>query len=553
MSTFNELIDFTRSTTGTYLDSVVYGPELVTNGDFSAGTTGWEAIDGNPNVSIDSNGRLKMVTNATDGWQAVYNYFGTEVGKTYAVTATVESASGNNGEAHFRGSAGNTVSIHNTNIFHRAIPSGTSQTFTLYFTATNVRTNVHLMTQINNTVYLDNVSVKEVIGGQVSGTPLLRTAAINEPRLEYDASGNPLGLLIEEARTNVLAYSEEFGNWTGQNVSISSNQTAAPDGTNTADKVEEQNTNNTFHFVTRSLSGSSAGVKTFSAYVKADERSFAGLTLRVNGGSDRLAVLFNLTSGTVSDTLTAGSPTQTSSSIQDVGNGWYRCSISAYHSAGNVIALLSPHDDGTSSTINLDYAGIVGHGIYIWGAQAEAGAFPTSYIPTSGSAVTRTVDSAVATLSDFYYRQKHGSMVVEFTSKYDESAALFNRVYEIGNTGTNVNRIMTYVKTDETRLSSSVWDNNVFQSGTTLTTSLPNGTGVYSKAAYAWETNNAHAALDGDLVGSVDTSVSLTQTRDTLGIMRGANSTNDTLTGHIKSIQYYPLRVADAKLETLTS
>ena len=41
MSTFNELIDFTRSTTGTYLDSVVYGEELVTNGDFSNGTTGW--------------------------------------------------------------------------------------------------------------------------------------------------------------------------------------------------------------------------------------------------------------------------------------------------------------------------------------------------------------------------------------------------------------------------------------------------------------------------------------------------------------------------------
>ena len=189
----------------------------------------------------------------------------------------------------------------------------------------------------------------------------------------------------------------------------------------------------------------------------------------------------------------------------------------------------------------------------IWGAQVEVGPFPTSYIPTEGSSVTRAVDSAVATLSDFYYRQKHGSMVVEFTSKYDESAALFNKVYEIGNTGTTVNRIMTYLKTDETRLSSSVWDNNVFQSGTSLTTSVPNGTGVYSKAAYAWETNNARAALDGNLVGSVDTSVSLTQTRDTLGIMRGADFTSQTLTGHIKSIQYYPLRLADARLETLTS
>ena len=188
-----------------------------------------------------------------------------------------------------------------------------------------------------------------------------------------------------------------------------------------------------------------------------------------------------------------------------------------------------------------------------YGAQVETGAFPTSYIPTSGSTVTRAVDSAVATLSDFYYRQKNGSMVVEFTSKYDESAALFNRVYEIGNTGTNVNRIITYVKTDETRLSSQCRDNTAVSIGyNPHYIFAPNGTGVYSKAAMAWETNNAHAALDGNLVGSVDTAVSLTQTRDTLGIMRGANSTNDTLTGHIKSIQYYPKRLSNTELQLLT-
>ena len=144
-------------------------------------------------------------------------------------------------------------------------------------------------------------------------------------------------------------------------------------------------------------------------------------------------------------------------------------------------------------------------------------------------------------------------MAVEFTSKYNASTELFKRVCEIGNTNTSANRIMTYVKTNETRLSSSVYDNTNPKYGATLTTSLPNGTGVYSKAAMAWETNNAHAALDGDLVGNTDTDVSLTQTRDTLGIMRSPTGTNDTLTGHIKSIQYYPLRVADAKLETLTS
>ena len=57
------------------------------------------------------------------------------------------------------------------------------------------------------TFSVDNVSVKEVIGGQVSGTPLLRTAAVHEPRLEYDAQGNALGLLIEKGRTNLMTQS----------------------------------------------------------------------------------------------------------------------------------------------------------------------------------------------------------------------------------------------------------------------------------------------------------------------------------------------------------
>ena len=66
---------------------------------------------------------------------------------------------------------------------------------------------------------------------------------------------------------------------------------------------------------------------------------------------------------------------------------------------------------------------------------------------------------------------------------------------------------MIFVKTNETRLSSQVWDNADNEFSKTLTTSLPNGTGVYSKAVMAWETNNAHAAFDGDLVGSADTDV----------------------------------------------
>ena len=516
MSTFNELIDFTRSTTGTYLDSVVYGDELVTNGtfatdsDWSKGAT-WSFSEGRATHATGNSGSLKQTVT-------------TVANKKYVLTCEVVSTSA-------------ILLIGISSIGQNFTSATGSGVFSFTFTAPDTTSQVEIYQSSGATCIIDNVSVKEVIGGQVSGTPLLRTAAINEPRLEYDASGNPLGLLIEEARTNVLAYSEEFGNWTRQNVSISSNQTAAPDGTNTADKVEEQNTNNTFHFVTRSLLGSSAGVKTFSAYVKADERSFAGLTLRVNGGSDRLAVLFNLTSGTVSDTLTAGSPTQTSSSIQDVGNGWYRCSISAYHSAGYVIALLSPHDDGTSSTINLDYAGIVGHGIYAWGAQAETGAFPTSYIPTSGSTVTRTADIASLPVERFAYNQSKGSLVV-YANAPDGSNQ--NRLTQLVTNGGSSNRVVDLHRVIN---SISMYNGTSTLTGGTFDASNDiKAAGVYKSGSYALVSDG------GSTVTNSDTTVN---TPDTL--MLGANGASARqLNGHIKQIQYYPKRLSNTELQLLT-
>ena len=529
MSTFNDLITFTRSTTGTYLDSVVYGDELVVNGTFDTNLNGWSGAGW-----VWSNGKAyDSGASVTEGLEQIFT---TVADRIYVIEYTLSGISGGTPSLKFEDQI---VATHPTDVTNGRV----------IVRAAIINSKVEFIGGAA-TFSIDNVSVKEVIGGQVSGTPLLRTAAINEPRLEYDAQGNALGLLIEEARTNLLSYSQEFDDnyWTKTNATVTANQIAAPDGTNTGYKVNENAATTPHYILQTGFSFTSGEEYTQSVYAKAGTNNIVQLLGTSAAFGSQAWANFDLSDGTIGSKGTA-----TAAAIQSVGEGWYRCSITITVTAtsGGSAGLTALVPTKTSSRV-FAYEGNPSNHIYAWGAQVELGSFPTSYIPTSGSTVTRAVDSAVATLSNFYYRQKNGSMFVEFTSKYDESAALFNRVYELGNAGTSINRIMTYVKTDETRLSCSVWDNNVFQAGTTLTTPLPNGTGVYSKAAYAWETNNARAALDGNLVGSVDTSVSLTQTRDTLGIMRGADSTSQTLTGYIKSIQYYPLRLADARLETLT-
>jgi len=533
VSTFNELIDFTRSTTGTYLDSVVYGEELVTNGDFSDGTTGW-ASGGNAVISVSS-GELTITGDGgyNDYAQQVINV---TVGKPYLVSFTGRKITSNASGQVRESLAPYGYLIENT------FSSTSDESFQQTFVATQSALLVQLVVWSvgGGSIAFDNVSVKEVIGGQVSGTPLLRTAAVDEPRLEYDAQGNALGLLIEEARTNLLEYSNQANQLSypadGATTGVDTTEVTSLAGSGTVIKLNK--TSGGYGFARVSY-GSTTNAQTLSAFVKKGTARYIGFR--------QLAVVSTHTTFDLETNTWVQTAGSTSRGYEDYGNGWLRLWVVSDDSDSKVWAGLCIANSGGAE--NNSETGTV----YVYGIQRETGLFPTSYIPTSGSTVTRVVDSAVATLSDFYYRQKNGSMVVEFTSKYDESAELFQRVCEIGNTNTGDNRIMTCIITNTTTLAVTVGDNGSNEYIQALDTSVPNGTGVYSKSAFAWETNNAHAALDGDLVGSADTDVSLTQTRDTLGIMRSATGTTATLTGHIKSIQYYPLRVADAKLETLTS
>ncbi len=76
------------------------------------------------------------------------------------------------------------------------------------------------------------------IGTYFGSDGLMRTAGVNEPRFDhYPITGQSLGLLIEESRTNLVTYSEDFNSWTKFLASVSSNTATAPDGNTTADTV----------------------------------------------------------------------------------------------------------------------------------------------------------------------------------------------------------------------------------------------------------------------------------------------------------------------------
>ena len=473
MSTFNELIDFTRSTTATYLDSVVYGDEVVTNGDFSDGLSGWLP---DPNASV-INGQL--VIDGINQTQSCYQNITNLKPNTYYKFEcdTLTDGSYIYGYSSFS----NSFTITGFPVYNLDSQNNKIKQFVVFKTTDTGQFRVRAYALAGHIAIFDNVSVKEVIGGQVSGTPLLRTAAVDEPRLEYDAQGNALGLLIEEARTNHLVRSQAFDNnaWSKNFATVTANQIAAPDGTTTGLKVNES-ADPSFHFIhTAGFSFTSVQQYTHSLYAKSGTNHIVQLLGTAVAFGSQAWANFDLSDGTIGSKGTA-----TAATIQSVGGGWYRCSITitVTDTASGSACIIALVPTKTSSRVS-SYEGNPSNYIYAWGSQLELGAFPTSYIPTEASTVTRTSEGARVTLSKFHYRQKHGAIVIEFTSKYDETASNFHRPWELGNPATDVNRIFMYVTGDETRLSSKILDNNVEQFFASLTAALPNNTGVYSKAA----------------------------------------------------------------------
>ena len=230
-------------------------------------------------------------------------------------------------------------------------------------------------------------------GTYTDSAGVLQTAATDVPRFDHNpTTGESLGLLVEEQRTNLLLRSEDFSTtWVRFNVNASSNAILAPDGTLTADKLTENDADN-FHRIRQGITSGVTGV--FSVFLKAAERT------RVNLGTSDI----NLIAGF---DLSAGSVVSGTGSIEPFGDGWYRCSISATFTTSGPFLLLR----NSSSEF---YTGDGTSGIYLWGAQLEAGAFPTSYIPTTTAAATR--NASLADLISGAIANNIRSFYVEFSS-----------------------------------------------------------------------------------------------------------------------------------------
>lgn len=220
----------------------------------------------------------------------------------------------------------------------------------------------------------------------------LDTALSGVQRIEYDAAtGECLGALIEQGSTNLCLRSEEFDNasWNKVSVTIEDNSTTAPDNAASADKAVASSTSSLSLRMYQDITSTATSSYTISSFVKRAESSVIQIWFEDGHVANDPRVNFDLSVGVISaqdaDILDA--------SITPVGGGWFRVTASIV-AVGTLLRPILQIASTTTELRGASSAWAADEGLYIWGAQVEQAPIPTSYIPTTTTAVSRLADQA---------------------------------------------------------------------------------------------------------------------------------------------------------------
>ena len=417
-------------------------------------------------------------------------------------------------------SAGATPSIESVGSgWYRCII--TSSTAENRFTAfiTNNTTTSDVSSSVGLTCYLWGAQVNI---GATAKPYFPTTDRLNVPRIDYTGGGCG-SLLLEKQSTNLALYSEQFDNaaWVKfGSASVVPNQAISTDGTQNADLLNVRSTN----VIRQSVTLTASTTYSCSFFAKKTDYDIVGVQTLVSGSG--VQSFFNLDTGVVS---TQGSGH--TASIKEYSNGWYRCIVSfnCGTSTSNIFDFLT---DSTSLK-----------GFYIYGAQLEQSSYPTSYIPTLASSVTRLADAAFKTGISSLVGQTEGVLFADvYFNGVNESVSqtsIFVRT-----AGANTGYVFISFYQGKINVGFRVAGSTLFDIliGSTLSA------GRY-KIAFAYKSGDIAFYVNGSLI---DTRGSTFGTTSFSEIYLGGAIGNQLGDG-LNQAQLYTTRLSNAELATLTT
>ena len=370
----------------------------------------------------------------------------------------------------------------------------------------------------------------------VNQSGLIETVQSGTPRIDF--LGNTKGaLLLEPTRINRITQSEAFDNsyWTKTGSSVvggfSSPSADSPLG---AFKLVED-TSTAPHRIISSIATTLAGVNSISIYIKKGELKNIGLKESQETGKYASFDLVNLTVLDKSSGVEAN--------INSQINGWIKLSMQV--AITSTLIRFSTHllpNSYTSGDPNSSYTGDGTSGLYIFGAQLEAGSYATSYIPTSGQSggVTRVAETSSQTTPDGVIGQTEGTMFIDFKKEHN---AL--ETWSI-NDGSSSNRV--YMGFNNSNFISQVRSSNGAAQAS-FTTGLNNNTRY--KCALAYKLNDFVLYINGVQIGTDNSGVvplnmsKLSAYASTSSDAPFFSPTND--------VKLYNTRLSNAELQALTT
>ena len=354
--------------------------------------------------------------------------------------------------------------------------------YTEYFTAAS-SVELRIFGLNTNTGIFSNISVKE-------------STKNNLARVDYD--GTASSLLVEPERTNLLPYSSDFSSWTSGTSYVTSDYSISPDGTQNASRCLFTNSNQSLSIPT-SL-GTSVEANG-SIYIKGN----SGETIQIAvGGVDKLITLTN--------DWQRYDATKTSVNSQFNVNTW-------------------------GSTTARDFQ--------IWGAQLEQGSYPTSYIPTDGSTVTRVQDQYSKTGISNLINSEEGVLFGEIAALSDDGT--YRLISLEDNSDSSTFAYLGYKDTSNTirvriEISGSLSASMEFVSSNET---------EFNKIAFKWKTNDFALWVNGVEVATDSSGVSFTaNTLDKLSFDRNGGL---KFNGKVKQLQIFKTALTDPELVTLTT
>jgi hypothetical protein len=380
-------------------------------------------------------------------------------------------------------------------------------------------------TRSGSATRINSQGLIETVGNGVS--------RLNYPLLDGKVVGCPHHIL-EPQRTNAISYSDtqSAGVWYPYSAwTVSDNSQISPKGILDASSLTENLTNG-YHsgYYQPAINNGYTGDYTISCFAKYNGRNIA---LSPKGATER--TVFDLENGTISQ-LGGGGVT---AKIEDYGNGWYRCIVTCSFLNQNV-----NFEHLLANNNSIQYQGDGVSGVYIYGCQAEQGSYPTSYIPTNGSAVTRSAETANGSGDAATFNDSEGVLMAEISALANDNT---NRFISLSS-GQYQNRVAIFFDATNNNINVQIRSNDVNQP---IVGEFNNyNIKEFNKILIKYKKNDVDIYINGFLL-SHNTNCNMAVGLSEIAFDDGGGLSD--LYGNTKQIQYYDSALTDSELETLTS